>query len=170
MDFYKKMKHSSIPIKSYFGFETFLKKDEDVDFIITKPDNNYLELNIKYCKKADLNINQINFPIHIPKELISIIQSYQTPFYIINIKIKLVLHCGCYYQCNSKSIERFKLLDVHHNFTLPYNLTEYYESIIRFHNNEYDKKSIYTICNENKLVDLLHKLNHFHLIIDSIKL
>ena len=137
-------------IENYFGIIN--QPNKTLNFTI-KREENEVYFTISFVKYYNIDIKRL------PKEINDIISTYASDS--INIKLK-ILHYDDY----PFKHPVWSLLDVFYNINLPINLIEYYNYIVKNHNDRYNMDWSPAICIEKDILEFIQKINHFDALIE----
>jgi len=137
-------------IEDYFGI---INQPNKILNFITKREENEVYFTISFVKSCNIDIE--NFP----KEINDIISSYASEF--INIKLK-ILHFDDY----PFKHPVWSLLDVSYNIKLPLNLKDYYNYIVKNHNDRHAFDWSPATDIEKDILEFIQKINHFDMLLE----
>ena len=137
-------------IEDYFGIIN--QPNKNLKFT-TKREGEDIYFEISFLKSYNIDINMF------PKEINNIISSYASDF--INIRLK-IQHLDCY----PFKAPLWSLLDVLYNIKLPLNLNDYYNYIVKNHNDKYNSDWSPAISIEKDILEFIQKINHFDTLLE----
>jgi hypothetical protein len=143
-------KLNNYSIENYFGIIN--EPNKKLNFT-TKREENEVYFTVSFVKSYNIDIREL------PKEINDIISSYASEFININLKI---LHYNNYpfhppEWCLSKILCNIKL---------PFDIKDYYNYIIKNHNDKYKNDWSPAIDIEKDILEFIQKINHFEMLIE----
>jgi hypothetical protein len=136
-------------IESYFGI---INEPNTILNFTTKREENEVYFTVSFVKSYNIDIQNL------PKEINDIISSYASEF--INIKFK-ILHYDDY----PFHPPEWSLSSVFYNTKLLLNLNDYYNYIVKNHNDKYKNDWSPAINIEKDILEFIQKINHFDTLI-----